>query len=63
MVSVYVQANAAAGDGSTSSEIDALKDRAEHYWERVLKLCQRASRNITNILPRNPLFVVHKYEE
>ncbi|XP_069959256.1 E3 SUMO-protein ligase RanBP2 isoform X4 [Cherax quadricarinatus] len=51
-------AGAAAEDGSTNSEIDALKDRAEHYWHRVLTLCQRAARNVTNIMPRNPLFVV-----
>ncbi|CAL4133606.1 unnamed protein product, partial [Meganyctiphanes norvegica] len=43
-------------DGSTASEVDALEDRAEHYWVRVLSLCQKASRNISTITPRNRLF-------
>lgn len=43
-------------DGSTASEVDALEDRAEHYWVRVLSLCQKASRNIATVTPRNRLF-------
>lgn len=55
-----LQATAAKEDGSTASEVDALEDRAEHYWHRVLTLCQRVARNVINVTPRNRLFVVQK---
>ncbi|KAK8396428.1 hypothetical protein O3P69_005465 [Scylla paramamosain] len=46
----------AESDGSASSEVEALRERAEHYWQRVL-LCLRTTRNIMSVAPRNPLFV------
>ncbi|XP_042203503.1 ranBP2-like and GRIP domain-containing protein 3 isoform X1 [Homarus americanus] len=51
-------ATAAEGDGSTNNEIDALKDRAELYWQEALQLCHKTSRNLPIVVPRNPLFVV-----
>ncbi|KAK4319922.1 hypothetical protein Pmani_009183 [Petrolisthes manimaculis] len=46
-------------DGSTGSEVEALRERAEHYWQCVLTLIQRATRNVSTITPRNLLFPVH----
>ncbi|KAK7072855.1 hypothetical protein SK128_020456 [Halocaridina rubra] len=52
-------AQTAKNDGSTRSEVDALEERAKHYWDCVLTMCQKIARNPSTIIPRNRLFIVH----
>ncbi|XP_050685892.1 E3 SUMO-protein ligase RanBP2-like isoform X2 [Eriocheir sinensis] len=50
-------ASVAEADGSAANEVEALRERAEQYWQRVQSLCVRAARNTVSVAPRNPLFV------
>ncbi|XP_066979899.1 E3 SUMO-protein ligase RanBP2 isoform X2 [Macrobrachium rosenbergii] len=51
-------AQIAKSDGSCRSEVEALEERAKHYWDCVLSLCQKVGRNTNTIVLRNRLFVV-----